>query len=258
MTSTAIITAALRILTVVRTAGQTPSSVELSDGLTMLNAYVDSCSTERLLVPVVGSNQYPLSANKASYTIGISGSPDINAPRPLRIDTAGIIQTSYNSGSVVFRRELKIISESEYQAIPDKTSSGDVPEKFYYAPTVPNGTLFFWPTPLVVSGTSVEISGWTPLTQFPDLTTDVPIAPGYDRFLIFNLAVELAPQMPGAVLTQETLASAAEAKRYIMKLNSLMVPVEPDGLIPPATNAEFEPVAANLKAVAQAKFGGST
>ena len=251
-----IIYEALRLLKIVRFPGQTASTVEQADGLIFLNNLVDSWSTERLLLPVVGIAPYSLVSGQSVYTIGPSGA-NLTGPRPLRIDSAGIVQQSYNSVSVSFRYPLKLIAETEYVAIRDKTASGDVPQVLYYAPAIPNGSLYLWPIPNVVSATQLELSAWTPLATFPDLTTDEPLAPGYARALAYNLAIEMGGQMEGATLTQETVNSAMEAKAYIMKLNSLMVPSAPDVATPPATSAAFEPIPSTLKAVAQAKFGSS-
>lgn len=246
MTGGTIITAALRLIKIIRFSGQTGATEELADGLAALNNLVDNWSTERLLVPVVGFNSFPLTAATPTYTIGTGGA--INTPRPIRIDAAGIVQAAYNSGTVNFRTELKLLRESEYVAIKDKTATADIPEKLYYAPGVALGTIYLWPIPNVSSATNLELSAWTALASFPDQTTDVAIAPGYARALIYNLAVELQSEFPDSELTKEDAAIAVEAKRSIMKLNGLMVPEMPDLATPPATDAYFMPRPAKAEA----------
>ena len=261
MTGYQIVYAALRVLKVVKWAGQQAATEEMADGLTFLNNMLDSWSTQRILVPVVTFAKYALTASVGSYSIGPTGTSPFNVARPIRIDAAGIVQTSYNSGTVIFRAPLRIISEKEYVSIPDKTATGDIPETLYYAPAVPNGTLYLDPIPLCATPTQIEISAWTPLASFPDvlappLGTDVSLAPGYARAIVYNLAVELVDAMEGAQLSQADAAHALEAKQYIMELNSEMVPQMPDAAIPPLTSLPFEPVPATLKTEAQAKFGG--
>jgi len=249
-----IINAALEQLGIIR-VGQTPASTESAAGLLVLNRLLDSMSTQREFIPVVGSTLYSLSSGQDSYTVGPSGT--LAGPRPIRIDSANFVQQIYNSQSANFSAALRIISETEYQDIDDKTASADVPELLYYAPSVPNGEFFLWPIPNVVTACQLQANIWTPLTQFPDLTTSVPLYPGLERALCFKLAVDLAPNMVAAKLTQDTVASSMEANAFIAKLNTLMVPGVPDIAVPPISGVQFEPVPAATKAVAQAKFGGT-
>ncbi len=246
-TARTIIGQALRLLRVVYNPGQTASSVEEAEGLIVLNNLLDSWSTERLLIPYVGFTRYTLVAATASYTIGPSGGT-LTGPRPIRIDAAGIVQLAYNAGSGDFREALEVIPEKDWVAIKDKTATADIPKKLYYAPTIASnlGTIYLWPIPNVSSATSLELSAWIALVSFADQTTDVPLAPGYQRALIYNLALELKSSMRGPELplteVQEIGRSAVESKEYIRQLNSLMVPTDPDLAIPPVTNVEFAPV----------------
>jgi len=259
MTGGTIITNALRELKVLRFPGQTPATEEAADGLTALNNLCDSWSAERLLIPYVSFARYVLVAAKYIYSIGLAGG-DLTGPRPIRIDAAGIVQLAYNSGAGDFRTPLEIVQEKDWVAIKDKTATADVPSKLYYAPTITGnlGTLYLWPIPNVVSSTDLELSAWAALASFPDQTTDVPLATGYARALTMNLCIELASTMPGAELTQAIATQAEESKRYIMKLNSLMVP-EPTGdiAIPPATDVEFRPVPSTLGAAVRLSQPGT-
>ena len=251
-----IINAALLNLGVIR-PGQTPATTESQVGLQSLNVMLDSMSTQREFLPVVGSTLYPLASSKDAYTVGLSSTADLNSPRPLRIDSANFVQTVYGSTAVSFSAKLKLIYETEYQDIDDKTATADVPELLYYAPSVPLGVFYLWPTPNVVTACQLQANVWTPLDSFPDLTTDIGLYPGLERALLFKLAVELAPQFPASKLTQETVANSIEAQNFIAKLNTLMVPTDPDIAIPPVSAVQFEPVPSGTKAVAQAKFGGT-
>jgi hypothetical protein len=247
MTGGTIINAALRELKVLMHPGQTPAPEEQADGLLSLNNIVDEWSTERLLVPYVSFARYALVGAKPTYTIGLTGG-DLTGPRPIRIDAAGIVQLAYNGAGADFRSDIAVISERDWVAIKDKTATADIPTKLYYAPTLTGylGTLYLWPIPNVISATSLELSAWAALASFPDQTTDVPLAPGYAHALIYALAIDLAPAMPTAQLTQTIMDNAAEAKRSIMKLNSLLVPPNPDIATPPATDVQFMPVPATL------------
>lgn len=254
MTGATAVNGALELVHVIR-PGQTPATTESAEALAICNRMLESWSTDRLLVPVVGFARYALTANQAAYPIGVSASAPFNVARPIRIDAAGIVQTVYNAGTGDFRSDLEIISEREYVSIKDKTATSDVPERLYYAPGVANGTIYLWPTPNVSTATQLELSTWTALSQFADLVTDVPVAPGYQRAIITNLAIELVAAFPAAMLDQSTAVMAQESKAYIMRLNSQMVPQMPDAATPPTTNQAFQPVPSALTAIAKAKGG---
>ena len=240
MTGGTCVNGALELIKVIR-PGQTPATSESTEALAILNRLVDSWSTERLLIPVVGSATYALTGAQGVYPIGLTAAAPFNVARPIRIDTAGIVQTLFNAGAVNFRSELDLITEREYQALFDKGATADVPQKLYYSPGLANGTLYLWPIPNVVTATSLELSTWTALSSFPDLVTDVAVAPGYQRALTTNLAVELMAAYPAASLDPTTAAMAQESKAYIMKLNSFMVPeMDFDLATPPLTNVQFE------------------
>jgi len=256
MTAGTIISNALRELKVLRWAGQTAAPEESADGLTALNNLCDSWSTERLLIPYASFARYVLVAAKYSYSIA-PATADLTGPRPIRIDAAGIVQLASGALAVDWRTDLAILTEKEWGAITDKTATADVPSKLYYAPTVPAGMLYLWPIPNVVSATSLELSAWVALASFPDQTTDIPLAPAYARALTFNLCIELASTMPGAELTQAIATAADESKRFVMKLNALMVPDQPDIAIPPATSVEFHPVPSVLGAAVRLSQPGT-
>lgn len=253
-TGNAIVNGALLQIGVIR-PGQTPASTESDAGLTFLNRMIDSWSTDRLLLPVVGATLYNLVGGQGEYTVGPGG--QLGGLRPLRIDSANFVQGQYNLGPAGFTSDLRIISQTEYQMIVDKTATADVSEVLYYSPAVPLGTFNLWPIPNVVTPCQLQANIWTPLAQFTDLTTDVALYPGLDQALVFNLAINLAPIMPASKLTAETVAIAQQSMDQIRKLNALMVPTMPDIAIPPITAVQFEPVPASTKAVAQAKFGGT-
>lgn len=181
---------ALRLLNQIR-QGQTASTSQNNDGLTMLNALTDAWSAERTTIFSVGTAAYPLVSGTASYLIGTGQT--FNAARPVRIERAGILMPNPN-GSGTFRLPLQILSEHEYNEIDVKLEASPYPEKIYYDNAWPNGTLYFVPVP-TFSGTApqVELATWTQLQQFADLSTSYTFPPAYDQALAYNLASQMAP-----------------------------------------------------------------
>jgi hypothetical protein len=61
---------------------------------------------------------------------------------------------------------------------------------------MPVATVFVFPRPRFTGSPApqLELYTWVPLQQFADLVTSYALAPGYERAVIYNLAVELAPE----------------------------------------------------------------
>lgn len=70
--------------------GQTPSTEDLQHGLDVLNALLDSWSTDRLSLHTVKKAQFALVAGQQDYSIGPTSSDFVNE-RPVLIQTATVI-----------------------------------------------------------------------------------------------------------------------------------------------------------------------
>jgi len=193
MTATTMITRALRLLRIVFNPGQTAGPQELAEGLITANDMLDEWSTQRANIFNVGTAAYPLTTAVGSYLIGPAQT--INAPRPLRIERAGILVANPN-GTGTVRFPLSLLSEREWDALPNKTiKTSPVPTDLYIDNAWPYANINLSPIPTFSSGTApkLELSTWSQLTDFPDLTTDETFPPGYEEALTFNLAVRLVP-----------------------------------------------------------------
>lgn len=197
MTSNSLVTAALRLLRIVRNPGQSASSVELTEGFMRLNEMLDNWSTERYNIFNIATAAYALTTTVSGYLIGPAQT--FNAPRPLRIERAGI-QVVNPNGSGIIRWPLEILNERQWDEIAVKIKTSPVPTKLYCDNAWPFATLNLCPVP-VFTGTApkLELSTWTQLTDFPDQTTDETFPPGYEVALVYNLAVLLAPQFEKAI-----------------------------------------------------------
>ena len=187
-------------------AGKTPSANDLTDGLRKLNAMLDSWSTNTLLVPFRTQISHTLDGSQ-SYTIG-SGA-DINTTRPTYIDSAYVNDGSNDHPVTVLR------DRSAYDRIVDKSITG-TPYFVYYEPSLPNGTLFVY---YVGSAShTLYLSTRGQLTAFPDTSTDVDIAPGYELAITTNLALRIAP-MHEVSVTAELAKDARDSMAAIKRLN---------------------------------------
>lgn len=187
-------------------AGRAPTSNDLTDCLRKLNAMLDSWSTSSILVPFSTQISHTLDGSQ-SYTIG-SGA-DIDTTRPTYIKSAYVNDGSTDSDVFVLR------SRAAYDRITDKSVTG-TPEVLYYEPSLPSGTIYVYY--VGDSSYTLYLNVRGQLTQFPDTSTDVDIAPGYNKAIYTNLALEIAP-MYEVTASNELIKKAQESLAQIKRLN---------------------------------------
>jgi hypothetical protein len=215
-TASQIITDALKLLRVYQ-SGENLGASEGQDGLRSLNLMLDGWANERLMLFQLVERTHALTATTESYTIGSGG--DIDTTRPVKIENA------FTRDADDHDLQIAIISNDEYSQIHDKTLDGTYPLYLYYRPNYPLGTINLYPAP--GSGLTLHLQVWDQLTQFTNLTTSASFPPGYERCLIYNLAIELAP-MFGTTVTQEIAKIANESKAWIKTVNFTVQRLEYD------------------------------
>lgn len=209
MLASDLINAALRLLAGgTFAAGETPSASETADGLSALNALLETWSNEQLTVYQVTNFQQALVANTQSYTMGTGGT--FNTARPVKIQTPGII-----IGGI--RHDMDMLSPAEWAGLPEKGLTGVLPRAVYNDNAFPLLTLNFTPVP---SGTPVfDAYLWVALPQFASAGTTYVLPPAYFRALKYQLAIDLAPEY-GVGVPDDVRAIAASSKQDIILLNT--------------------------------------
>lgn len=199
-TALGIITSAMRKAGIL-VKNEQPSADEAADGLEMLNDLLDSISNDSLIVYARTFENFTLSANDTTYTIGIGG--DFNTVRPIKIITAYV-----RSGNIDY--PLSLVNDEQYASITLKTVSG-IPEFLNYTNAFPLGTINIYPAPS--QGYQLFLVTEKQLSTFT-LNQTVSLPPGWKRMLIYNLAVELAPEY-GQEVPQITYQIAKDSKAEI-------------------------------------------
>lgn len=196
---------ALRLIGVY-SIGEEPSDDEAQDGLTALNAMLESLSNDKKVIYASTLDVISWAASTPSYTIGPSGT--VVTDRPITV-----LNSSYFVyGGVSY--PLVPVTVDEYNSIPLKTINSTVPQYAWYQPTYPNGTLTLFPIP----STAIQVYLWSnkELLNIPTLTTQIDLPPGYRDFVDFNLAERLAPEfevpVPAEVAKQAMLTRKAIAR----------------------------------------------
>lgn len=181
-----------------------PDADEANDALDALNMMISSWSNESILIYVRSWETFNLTGGVASYTIGTGQT--FNTTRPTFIIDGYIVQSS------TVNSPLSIITDQQYNDIPDKTVGG-VPFMVNYDNGYPTGTLRFFYVPS--SAYPVFLLTEKPLTTFT-LDTVISLPPGWERALVYNLAVELAPEY-GVGLDAAVIKIANDSKGSIAR-----------------------------------------
>src|SRR5262245_52051507 len=202
MTAAELINKALSKIGVIA-AGQAPASEEADDALAILNGILQSWNAQQITLYSITTTSTPLTG-AASYTL---------AARPRRIKAAEVRAT--NGATQV----PALVDAAGWRAIPDKTRTGLFAEALYCDYGFPTATVRLSPNP--ATGT-LELDTFTALTAFASLSTNVNLPDGYERALIYALAIDLAPEY-GKPIDPAVSGIANESKNAITQLNALVL-----------------------------------
>ena len=125
---------------------------------------------------------------------------------------------SFN-GSDVVSLPARRIDDEEYAAIRIRAVR-TIPQAYFDNGGYPLRDIYLWPQPDKVYG--IELWLWEPLRVY-DLDAKLDLPPGYERYLRFKLAIELAAEF-GKEVSPDVVAAAMEAERNLKSLNQ-QVPV---------------------------------
>jgi len=210
-----VITTALKEIGVLA-AGETATADDAADGFAMLNRLIDQKAAERLFIYTVTRTTWTIVSGTGTYTVGTGGT--VNVARPVIIEHISFQDTSTSPDTEYPLHEL---TENAWAALRFKDQTDTLPVSYYYNPTFPLGTLKLWPAP-----TSATLEGviYHPqaVTQFAGLTTSISLPPGYEEFLVTNLAVRMTSTY-GRALDPMLLQRAREAEGIIKRANKRLV-----------------------------------
>lgn len=184
MTGNDIISAAL-LLDGVTYAGQTPSAEVLAASQTSLLNMLSEWNAQGLAVfSIIKNPGFALVSGTADYTIG-SGAT-INVTRPEKIEAWRVIDSSgaANGGEPVGSKEF--VARADDGALIAARI-----EMLNYDAAFPTGTIHLYPIP---NGGTLELWVWEQLATIADFTVALSFPPGYLKTIIYNLAVDIAPQ----------------------------------------------------------------
>lgn len=207
-TSQTLIDRAARLVSAIG-SGESCTADESADGLIALNAMLEAWQIDKLDVYAFVDTAYSLVAGTQSYTVGPAGNFALT-PRPAKIEECFVRYASTDS-------TVELVTSEQWNALPSKTDTATYPDRAYYEPTLPTGTLQVYPKPSAVS--SLHIVTWQVVTTLAALSTSIALPPGYERAIAYNLAVEWAGPEFGLPVPDTVQRIAMESHGAIKRAN---------------------------------------
>lgn len=211
MTGRDLVTASLRLIGVIAPGESLPAD-EATDALAAINRMLGGWSTEGLLIHANTREQFSLTSDDGSYTMGASG--DFSTTRPMEILEAFIRSEAFSPA--LDYPPLKHLSLSEWSAIHQKEAGTGIPHSFYEDGGYPLRTLYLYPEPS--ASLYLVIHSKKQLTEIATLDTSLSLPPGYERALVYNGALELSPEY-GKVVPDVVAMIAMESKAGVKRMN---------------------------------------
>lgn len=206
MTGRDLISASLRLIGAVA-PGESIAAQEASDGLSTLNRMLGGWSNEGLLVHAI-TQESPLTLTAGDSTVTMGTSGDITT-RPQEI-----VRAMIRDGSTDY--PVRLLSVGEFASITNKAIQSSHPHSLYDDGGYPLRTLTLYPTPSAAK--SLVLFTKRALTEIAGLTDSISLPPGYERALVHNLAVELAPEY-GRPVPEAVAMVAMDSKAALKRAN---------------------------------------
>ena len=190
-------------------SGVSVTAAEGADGLIALNAMIESWQTDKLFVYALTDTAFNTVSNDGSYTVGPAGNFALT-PRPHKIEECFVRYAGIDS-------PVEFLTAEQWFALPSKTDTATYPDRAYYEPTLPTGTLKVYPVPNAVS--SLHIVTWQVVTTLAALSTSIALPPGYERAMAYNLAIEWAGPEFGLSPSDDVRRIAQDSMAAIKRAN---------------------------------------
>lgn len=232
VTTRRLMKGALRLINVIA-ANEEPLAEDMDITLQAFDGLVSSLSADILNIFTFNPQRFLLEGGKQQYTLGPAFDSDGNptgadwvTERPMRIEQIKLILypviTYVNNEPVITENQqtlflpIEMLDDQEYASIRVRALRNQWPTVVYDNGNWPVRTLSFWPIPTQTNG--VEIWMWDPLSLYENLDQELNLPQGYERYLRFKLAVEIAPEF-GKEVSPAVLKGLEEAEKNVKALN---------------------------------------
>ena len=202
-------------------AGEPLSAEEGQDALEAFQIMLDSWSTESLLIPVNSEIIVNLSPDSANYTIGkFKGANPCEKPPATHTETPRPIEflSAFIRDGSGADYPQEMIDSDTYGAVSRKVNSSR-PSRFYLQKGWPLNTIKFEALPFAAENLHIEaLLPLTSLLKGDCLQEEIDLPEGYHKALLYNLALELAPEW-GQDISQIVAREATTSKKHIKRNN---------------------------------------
>lgn len=199
-------------------APETPTAGDGALALRRLNSLIDQWKAEKLMIYQITRSTWSIVSGTASYTVGTGGA--INIVRPIYIQHVNFSDSTPDPDQ---EYQLAKLTDDDYSMVPAKALASTLPSSWYYSPTFPLGVLYLLPVPTSSTLTGVMYA-YTAIPVFAALSDTVTLPPVYERMIVKNLAMELAPSFkkePNPMLAMQAANSLAVLKRENFRMEDL-------------------------------------
>ena len=185
------------------------SAAEGTYWLGRLNSFMEGLSIDRGSVLSITQDNLALTAGTVSYTIGSGGA--FNTTRPVKIVNA-FVRDSSN-----YDTPVDVIGQAAYNDIKIKSVGQTYPRCLYYdnAYVAGLGTIYLYPAPQ--ASLTLYINSYKQFSSFASVTTTLVLAPGYQRMIESNFAIDAALGLTS--VSPEVVKVARESKAAVAMLN---------------------------------------
>lgn len=197
--------------------GESITSADQAQCLSMLNDMVDGWSNDNLACYEITEQQGTLTPGQSAYTIGTSGGATFNLPRPLRLVTGfGAAYTQDQNGN---NYGIDVVERDRWNLIGNRTDQvqSDFPSTLFYDPQYPLGVLNFYPVP--TQSYLVFWDSYLLFSEFAAINTAINLPQGYKDALQKNLASEIWPYFKSGEVSPTILRQAQLALAKVKRNN---------------------------------------
>lgn len=200
--------------------GEPLPSDEGDDAKQVLIQMIDAWTNESLLIPVTTVITKQLLVGESEYTIGIYPEP-IPVPLPdnhIEVKRPQQFLTSFIRDGAGTDYPLQVIGPTSY-ADTSRKDNEFRPTRLYIRKGWPMHTLIFNSLPF--ADETLHLETLQPLSEvlpLIGLTEEINLPPGYEKAIIFNLCIDLAPEY-GKDITNVIAVTAMDEKRKIKRTN---------------------------------------
>jgi len=209
-----ILTRAVRLLGAVA-QGTALAAGDAADALTALNGMLQSWNIQSLAIYTKNFDAYTLVPGKQIYTVGPTG--DIAASPQQRPSSIDRVQLRVTSVTPTLELPIEMVNDAEWADIRIKGIATQYPSKIYSDGGFPNLGIYLWPIP--TAAYQIVLWSWSQLPTITDINLDLDLPPGYERAIIYNLAVELASEY-GRVPSPQVQQIAMDSFALLKRINS--------------------------------------